>query len=269
MATRFTTTDWYSEPEWYDIIYEPDTPREVEFLERALEVYGPPRRRGRTRALEPACGSGRLVAALARRGYAVTGFDLEPEMVAYSNRRLRAAGLRARVVRSSLERFGDELRLGPPFQLAHCLVSSFKYIASDAAARAHLQAVADALAPGGLYVLGLHLTKYDETGVQRERWVGARGPVHVVCNVQSWPPDPRSRTERMRARLRVQDGARERRTETKWTWRTYSPRQMLALLATVPSLEIAAIHDFTYDIEQSWTIDELDFDTLFVLRRRP
>lgn len=270
VAARYSTTDWYSTPEWYDILYDVDTRREVEFLGDVMDCYGSSRaRRGkRVRALEPACGSGRLVAALARRGYSVVGFDLSPEMVAYAKQRLRAAGLRARVERARLESFADELRLGPPFQLAYCPVSSFKYILSDAGARAHLEGVASALAPGGLYVLGLHLTTYEETRLERERWVGERDGVRVICNVQTWPPDRRRRRERMRSRLRVQQGGAERRTETLWSWRTYSARQILGLFAMVPSLEIVGVHDFTYDIERSWDVSELEFDTIFVLRKR-
>ncbi len=271
VAARYSEIDWYSTPEWYDILYAPDTAREVGFLRDVLDCYGRPgraRRSRRARVLEPACGSGRLVVALAREGYSVVGFDLSPEMVAYTRRRLKAAGLRARVERARLESFAEDMRLGRPFELAYCPVSSFKYILSEAGARAHLEGVAAALAPGGLYVLGLHLNTYRETRPDRERWVGERDGVRVVCNVQTWPPDRRRRRERMRSRLRVQQQGEERRSETVWSWRTYSARQILALLASVPSLEIVGVHDFTYDIERSWDLSELEYDTMFVLRKR-
>ena len=44
------------------------------------------------------------------------------------------------------------------FDLAHCLVSTFKYLLTEAAARAHLRSVARALRPGGVYALGFHLS---------------------------------------------------------------------------------------------------------------
>ena len=68
--------DWYDTPRYYDAVFSADDEVEGRFLEELLRRHGTARRRGgRVRVLEPACGSGRMVLELARRGFEVTGFD--------------------------------------------------------------------------------------------------------------------------------------------------------------------------------------------------
>src|SRR5690606_26436205 len=124
------------------------------------------------------------------------------------------------------------------FDMAHCLVSTFKYLLTEADARAHLQCVAAALKPGGIYVLGLHLSDYNDTRKTRERWTGKRGHIHVTCNIQGWPADPRTRLERTRSRLIVEQPGRPiLRHETNWHFRTYDAGQARALLRSAPEFE--------------------------------
>ena len=120
---------------------------------------------------------------------------------------------------------------------------------------------------GGLYVLGFHLTDYDRTSVQRERWVATRGATKVVCNIQGWPADRRRRTERVRSRLVVSEDGVEKRSETNWSFRTYDPRQVRRLLRSVPALKHVATYDFTYDLETPRELDDDLLDKVLVLRR--
>jgi SAM-dependent methyltransferase len=164
---KTTLVDWYDTPRWYDLVFEPGTRREGSFLLAMSRRHG----RGEARrVLEPACGSGRLVVDLARRGLEVEGFDLNERMLDAARAKLARRGLRADL------RAGDMARVpsGPAVDLAHCLVSTFKYLLDERSARAHLAGVARRLAPGGVYVLGLHLTDYRRRGSQVERWVVER-----------------------------------------------------------------------------------------------
>jgi len=258
--SAFRTLDWYETPLYYDIIFDADTPLEADFLEVMRERHG--RTHGR-RVLEPACGSGRLVAELAQRGYRVTGFDASPAMLDFARRRLHRRELAARLVEARLEDFD----LGGGFDLAHCLVSTFKYLLDEASARSHLEHVARALKPGGIYVLGLHLTDYADRSRNRERWVGSRRGVHVVCNIQGWPADRRKRTERVRSRLVVTRRGVEQRCETHWVFRTYDAAQLRRLLRSVPALEHVATYDFTYDPAAPRRLHDDQLDCMLILRR--
>jgi hypothetical protein len=148
------------------------------------------------------------------------------------------------------------------------MVSTFKYLLDETSARAHLECVARALRPGGLYAIGVHLTDYRDRRRNRERWVARRGPVDVVCNIQGWPPDRRTRLERVRSRLCVVERGLVRRTETHWTFRTYDLAQFLALVASVPAFEHVASFDFGYDLERPRELPDGQLDVVFVLRKR-
>jgi len=145
---------------------------------------------------------------LARRGHRVTGFDATPEMVAYARDRLKreepAVRHRVRVSLARMEAF----RLRGPFDLVFCLLSTFKYLLTEKAALAHLRRVARVLAPGGLGVVGLHLTDYGRTHTDRETWRGTRDGVGVVCETITRPPDAATRLEWLRNRLTVRHHGR-------------------------------------------------------------
>lgn len=259
---KYVETDWYHLPLYYDIVYDPDTEPEAEFLHLLAKRYvdGPARA-----VLEPACGTGRLMAALGRRGLDVAGFDISQPMIEFAERRLTAAGLDASVTQQRMEAFHCE----STFDFAHCLVSSFKYLLSEADAQAHLQRVASVLRPGGVYALGLHLTDYDQTTRQRERWVGERDGIRVTNNLQSWPPDASTRREQLRSRLIVEQDEQVHRYETHWAFRTYSAAQLEALLAKVPSLEHIETFDFHYEINEPTTLHGPGLDKIVVLKRHP
>jgi hypothetical protein len=159
-------------------------------------------------------------------------------------------------------------RVSGEFDLAHCLVSTFKYLLDERSARSHLECIARALAPGGIYALGFHLSEYGARSRSRERWVARRGGTTVVCNTQVWPADRRVRLEHVRTRLVVRERGRERRTETRWQFRTYDEREVSRLFRSATELEHVATYDFGYRLDRprDWPDDQLD--CVFILRRR-
>lgn len=260
MAIRYEPVDWYDEPLYYDIPFDGESQGEADFLEAMLTRHGSARSRS---VLEPACGSGRLLAEMAARGYRVTGFDANAAMVRHARWRMRKCRRRSQVVQARMEQFAFSQRFG----LAHCLVSTFRYLRSEAAARAHLRCVRDALAPGGLYVLGLLLSDYGATRCSRERHVGRRGGIQVVCNTQSWPAERQERRERFRTRLIVTERGRVRRTETRWWFRSYDAAELHHTLRAVPDLEHMSSYDFAGDRRPLDLHDDL-LDCVVVLRKR-
>ncbi|MCZ6835175.1 MAG: class I SAM-dependent methyltransferase [Planctomycetota bacterium] len=258
----FEPFNWYKTPLYYDIVFDEETSLEPEFLCDILARHGGTSGK---RVLEPACGSGRLLAAMARRGFTVTGFDLSEPMLGFAKKRLHEQGLKGRLCVADMADF--VVPGAGRFDLAHCLVCSFKYLLSEDEARSHLNGIADALAPGGVYVLGIHLTDYEDRHKNHERWVSKRDDVEVVCNIQGWPADPKMRRELVRARLIVNEGETQKRYETHWTFRTYGIRQMKSLLKSVPRLEHVATYDFYHDIAKTIPFDGERLDTVLVLRR--
>jgi SAM-dependent methyltransferase len=270
--TRWPTIDWYDESRAYDIIFDAGTREEADFLEAAFDRYatGPAavRRGGRApAALEPACGTGRLVIEMASRGWAVTGYDLSAKAIAYARGRLAEHGLAATLSTGAMQDWRRRRR----YDLAFNLVSTFKYLLAEDDAVAHLRHTAAMLRPGGLYLLGLHVTDYADRARHRERWRAERDGVSVTAVIETEPADRRRREEKMRARLTISergaDAKDQRRFETRWTFRAYGPRQLRTLLAAVPELECVAVHDFRYLIDETMPIGGERLDHLLVLRR--
>jgi SAM-dependent methyltransferase len=259
---RYKPFDWYENALYYDIVFDTDTEDEADFLEAVWDRHVLSRGR---RVLEPACGSGRLVAEMATRGFSVTGIDISDGMLRYARQRLDAYRLSARVVNTPMQDFSFN---GTKFDFAHCLVSSFKHLTDEEHARAHLQCVADALKPGGVYVLALHLTDYEDDRIGRERWVGRRDGVEVVCNIQGWPANRRTRLERIRSRFKVTENGGTAYYETHWNFFTYSLRQIRRLLAMVPDLDHVATYDYSHDIEHRIPFDGEQYDNILILRKR-
>jgi SAM-dependent methyltransferase len=256
--------DWYSTPLYYDIIFDSDTKNEVTFLEQVFAAHATLKPGKVKRVMEPACGSARLTAELAARGWRTYGFDLMPEMIEFSRKRLAKHDATLWVDR--MESFTVPGKA--QFELAHTLVSTFKYVLDQGHAEAHLQRMADVVKPGGLYVLGVHLTDYKTAAEDHERWVGERKGVKVVCNIHSWPANSKTRREKVRSRLRVVEKGETKVQETTWDFRTYSAMEMKALLATEPRFELVQCYDFTHNFEQTRKLDDEYSDIVLVLRRK-
>src|SRR5216684_2286550 len=149
-SSRIIVANCYDYPQYYDVALPAYTKREADFIEAACRKYCPFDTR---RFLEPACGTGRLIAGLAARGYQVTGFDLSQPAWSYMRRRLARCRLHAEIFEAEMSDF----RLGRPVDAAYCTVNTFRHLLTEQAARSHLQCITRSLRQGGIYVLGLRV----------------------------------------------------------------------------------------------------------------
>ncbi len=250
----------YDYPRYYDLVYGSDWKSEFDFLQGAFERYT---RRVR-KVFEPACGTGRLLFRLGKAGYQVSGLDLNARAVDYCNRRLERHGLPASVWVGDMVDF----RLRSRVDVAFNMINSFRHLADGRRARGHLESVAAALRPGGLYVLGLHLTPTRGTPSNEEYWSARRG--HLAVNTRMWmvQRDRRRRHEHYRVLYDVYTPTRHLRLADEVLFRTYTWSQFRQLLRQVPALEVAAVHDFSYQIDTAIRIDAATEDVVFVLRKR-
>ncbi len=257
---RYLPFDWYETPKYYDIVFDTDTEREASFLDEVYAEHASPPRRRRRRVLEPACGSGRLLAEMKDRGWRIEGFDISEGMIAAARRRCP----RARLSIQSMEEF----RVPEGVDLAFNLVSSFKHVLTERGARSHLSCIARALRPGGLYVLGIHESEYAWEGRKRERWVAERDGVHVICNIQVWPPNRRTRLEKVRSRLVVTENGERHAYESGWDFRTYDATQIRRLLRSAKQLEHVGTYGFEHRLDAPHELGGDRLDHVLILRRR-
>jgi SAM-dependent methyltransferase len=101
------------------------------------------------RLLDVACGTGRSLVPMLRRGYRVTGCDRSPAMVERARAKLGARG----------EAVVADMRALPwreRFDAATCVDDSINYLLSLADVVAALGSIRDALRPGGLLVFDVN-----------------------------------------------------------------------------------------------------------------
>ena len=121
---------------------DPAAHRVMSRLAAAVQLVGP----GPGTILDVGVGSGRLLEALADRGWAVSGVDVDPEMIGLAKRRLPDAAERLTVARAEELPFADGT-----FDFG-VVIGVLEYTAVSAA----IEELARVLRPGGRALVGLH-----------------------------------------------------------------------------------------------------------------
>jgi len=154
--TEETKPNLYDLPRIYHAAFSNLEPAETAMIKRVFLTHS---QFPVTSILEPACGTGRALVDLALLGYRITGYDRSTAMVAYSNERIRSAGLE-KLARATL---GDmaTTKVEGTFDSAIILINSLGYLVSDEDVVNHLRNTAACLKTGGLYLVHLGLTQKD------------------------------------------------------------------------------------------------------------
>ena len=251
----------YDYPKYYDLVYGSDWKAEFYFLEDCFEKHAD---RVVESVFEPACGTGRLLIRFAHAEYEVSGNDLNPLAIDYCNQRLERAGFAPSTV------VGDmcDFRAGAPVDAAFNTINSFRHLATEQQARDHLHCVAAALRPGGLYILGLHLTPTAGDPLAEESWSARRGNLAVLSRMWVTDRDLKARQEHVGMSFDVYTPTRQFRIEDEIAFRTYTSGQMEALLARIAEFEITAVYDFGYDISQPIEIGPHTEDVIYILKKQ-
>ncbi len=133
---------------YYDLAFGPVHEDRVALYEAVLGQYAS---RPVRDVLELGCGTGRFLVALARRGYALTGVDLDGAALAVARAKCQEAGVHAELV-------GADLALWEPDGSWDAVIApnnSLKWLPTHEALRHCLARFAAALRPGGVAVLDL------------------------------------------------------------------------------------------------------------------
>lgn len=228
----------YSNPEIYDVAFGWDLKLELDFLESCWtdHVKGGAVRR----ILEPACGTGRLLEALAERGYDVFGYDLSPEMVAYASQRLGKVGGRARR--------GDMRSFQPPgqFDAALNLVNSIGYLLEDQDFLLHLERMAGALRSGGVYVIQLNYAGEPPEMGTFGPWGNRRGELSTTLTWSVVREDLKALRSHQHARITARRGKERRLIEEDHVLRLWTQDDVERLLDQ-SAFELVAIYHDRFD----------------------
>jgi SAM-dependent methyltransferase len=217
--------------------------------------------------------------ALARRGINVCGLDLNDKAVKYCNDRLHRHGVARTAVQAdmcdfSLADFAEVLPksrknsgTSGPVSVSFNTINSFRHVGTEKQARAHLECMAEIVRPGGIYLLGLHLTPTSVVPSDGESWSARRG--HLAINTHMWTldRDKKNRLEQFGIRFDVHTPSGSFRINDVLRLRSYTPQQMQRLIWASGKWECVATYDFCYDIDEPIEVDSSTEDVVYVLRR--
>jgi len=254
------TAPLYDSPEVYDVAFGWDLTLELEFVEACFlkHVIDPVRR-----IVESACGTGRILAALAGRGYEVLGYDRSPEMVAFANAKLKKwAG---RVMRGEMATFH------PPgtFDAAINLVNSIGYLLDDEAMASHLACVAEAVRPGGVYLVQLSYAGEPPEQACFGPWPNSRAGLRTELTWRVVREDPVEKRSHQLCRIIVTSGQERRVIEESHLLRCWTQEDFDRLIEG-SAFELTAVY---YDRFEEKPLEEprtgLDGNLYHVLLRKP
>jgi len=225
------SADFYADPLVYDVLHAPGTAQEARALLRVVKRYmpiTPP-----LSVLEPACGTGRLLINLAKKGHSCIGFDLSGDMVAFAGAAAKEAGVaeRLRVFEADMRDFDAGQRL-PKVHIAFNPINTIRHLETDAAVLEHFAAVGRVLAPGGIYIVGLSLCAYGLEVLAEDVWTGKGRGLNVTQVAQYFPATGErggARIERVVSHMTVRDGVGERHIDSRYTLRGYNLAQWQAI----------------------------------------
>lgn len=153
--------DYFFEADLYDTLWAGLNEVDLPFLTTVTKEYGGP-------VLELACGTGRVLLPVAKLAGQATGIDLSRSMLAQARRNLAAEGLDERSVRL-VEGDLRTVRLGETFPLILAAGQPLFHCATDEEWAQALATVRAHLAPGGRFVSGIPVAKFDEMARYSER----------------------------------------------------------------------------------------------------
>ena len=221
----------YTAPRFYEIAFDQNRKREVDFLEHCFKRFA---KRPVRRVVDIACGTGPHLLRLAARGYRMTGLDLSPENIEFLRERTRAAGFDADLVVGDMTDF----QLGARADAAICMQDSQGHLLTNEHLLDHLRSVAQALRRGGVYVFDRYMASSWTNPARRWSWSRRRGRLIVRATFSALNDvDPVAQVFRERMELEaVENGTRRVYRQTHLS-RMVFPQELKSLVALAGGFE--------------------------------
>lgn len=226
----------YQYPRYYDIAFRyRDVELECDFIEKKMGVFGSFEN---PRFLDVACGTGAHLIPLSRRGYAVDGFDLAPNMVEYAREKADEADLSPDIWVDNMVRFRSEQKYG----MAINLLTGFNYLLYNEDAVSHLKCVGSVMDSGGIYIIELNhprdfITNQPSTAnswVETDEdvevevvWDYNRSPINVITHQVVSNPQ-----------ISVKDGDQDLSIDMHDRYRIYLYQEMRLIIACSQCFEL-------------------------------
>ena len=253
-----TQANIYDYPEYYDLVYGSDWQAEFDFLIECFDHYMP---KPVKEIFEPACGTGRLLYRLGQAGYGVSGNDLNEKSIEFCNQRLVSHGLPETTFVGDMSDF----QLSQQVDVGFNMINSFRHLSSEQQAVDHLKCMRAAIADGGVYILGLHLSPLEGDTCDEESWTASEDGLAITSRLWLVERNLAGRYEEYAMSYEVESLNDKVEITDQLRFRTYTATDFEKLIEG-SGFEIEAVHDFRYDIDYSFFLNPRVEDAVFILR---
>ncbi len=224
----------YNHPEIYDIAFSWNLSEEIRFFKRVFETHVP---FSVKHILEPACGTGRMLRALAGSGFRVTGYDANPVMVQYAMDSIAGVGKHVRVMPGEMV-FAE---IPGEFDAAVNSINSIGYLHSDDEIVSHLRTTGSSLREMGIYVLHLNFAHEGEIP-DGDFWTLEREGLSVSTSWRIFNEDRETRLSHQVCTFEVEQDGQVDRFEERHTLRLWLFSDLEKLAHRSDEFEVAAIY---------------------------
>lgn len=189
-------------PLYYDIIFERDVSKEIEFYIDCFKKYSEIDVKN---ILEPACGTGIFLINFPRYGFSITGYDISDNMVNYSTEIIKKHGYydKASVV------LGDMriLTFDPKLDAAIISINSLGYLLTNDAIIEHFKSMSKSIVKGGIYIVEI-VCAYRDIKKERkpdETWYAERNGIKIEATWSPYQYDKIKKIRHVRFKMKVED----------------------------------------------------------------
>ena len=228
------TFQLYNHPEIYDIAFSWDLTEEIRFFNRVFETQVP---FSVKRVLEPACGTGRMLRALAGGGFKVTGYDDNPFMVRYAEDSIAAHGKNSRVMLAEMA----SAEIPGEFDAAVNSINSIGDLHSDEEIVSHFRTTGSSLREDGVYVLHLNFAHKGELP-DGNFWTLERGGIRVSTSWRILNEDSETKLSHQVCTFDVEQNGKIDRFEERHTLRLWLFSDLEKLTQQSEEFEVSAVY---------------------------
>lgn len=250
---------FYDKPDYYDLAFSwRDIKKEVDLFEECIQRFSkiPVRR-----MLELASGTSPHLEELAGRGYSYTGLDLSRAMVLWSEAKARKHGIEAHFIEADMADFC----ISEPADFVFTMCGSL-YTKSTADFLSHLECVAKALRPGGLYFLDWCINFEWNQPKGEQKWKMKRKGVEIRVRFSEEITDPASQIARHRLIGELNDRGERHHFESVNTVRVILPQEFLLFLEKSGKFEFVGWWN-NWDLERPMEEEESANRPITLIRR--
>jgi ubiquinone/menaquinone biosynthesis C-methylase UbiE len=183
--------------------------------------------------LDIACGEGSFAIALAKRHYAVTGFDQSVNMLRIARGKARKQGAPVSFVKGDMR----SIPFKEQFDLVTCWYDSLNYLLKQEDLRKTFAGVAKALRPGGIFIFDMN-TEHALSVIWQEQPTRVQQDTSDIFEVHRPSYDPKLHVATLRITAFVRRNGRWNKMDEKHEERAYSLTQIRQCLKSAGLTEL-------------------------------